>query len=68
MSKPLIAAAWLAALSLVVLAGLAAYTAFFDGENDSSWVEYQACLTSNGYVAQGDDSVNRQAKDVCGDF
>ena len=68
MNRSLTVAAWLAALALVVIAGAAAFATFFDTsrvDNPSSWVEYEACLHSNGYVAQGDDPANALAKEVC---
>ena len=61
MSRSVAAAAWVAAVSLIVIAGIVAYVALFQ----PSWVEYEACLHANGYVAQGDSVENEFAKGIC---
>jgi hypothetical protein len=69
MSKSLTIAAWLAALSLTVIASLSLYSTLVGGsQTESSWVEYEACLTSNGYVAQGNDVANQLAIDICSEL
>ena len=67
-SKALIVAAWLAALALAVIAVAAVVTTLSDNSEmrqRESWVEFEACLRANGYVAQGDELVNQQAREIC---
>jgi hypothetical protein len=67
-SKALIVAAWLAALALAVIAVAAVVTTLSDNSGirqGDSWVEFEACLRANGYVAQGDELVNQQAREIC---
>jgi hypothetical protein len=50
MNIPLTVAAWVAALALIVMAGVSAYTTFFESAEPEvgSWVEFEACFRING--------------------